>query len=124
MSNFKKVSTNQLNFETKPIKIFHRLVRAFTFITTDDEEEADALIELYKSDPEKIKNNVPNTKIVDVSKIQVKNDFGAKITTLNINYIFNNYKSNQYNIHLVDSYGEDADTCLLTNEKIPCKFTI
>ena len=112
------------NFKTNPIKIFHRLVRAFTFITTDDEEEADALIELYKSDPEKIKNNVPNTKIVDVSKIQVKNDFGVKITTLNINYIFNNYKSKTYNIHLVDSYGEDANTCLLTNEKIPCKFTI
>jgi len=121
MSNFE---TNQLNFETKPIKIFHRLVRAFTFITTDNELEADSLIELYKSDQEKIKNNVPNTKIVDVSKIQVKNDFGIKITTLNTNYIFNNYKSNTYNIHLVDSIGEDADTCLLTNEKIPCKFTI
>ena len=112
------------NFETKPIKIFHRLVRAFTFITTNDEEEANALIELYKSDPEKIKNNVPNTKIVDVSKIQVKDDFGVKITTLNINYIFKNYKSKQYNIHLVDSYGKDADRCLLTNEKIPFKFTI
>ena len=121
MSNFE---TKPLNFETSPIKIFHRLVRAFTIITTDGEEEADALIELYKSDPEKIKNNVPNTKIVDVSKIQVKNDFGVKITTLNINYIFNNYKSNTFNIHLVDSLGEDADICLLTNEKIPYKFNI
>ena len=121
MSNFE---TKQLNFETSSIKIFHRLVRAFTFITTDNELEADSLIELYKSDQEKIKNNVPNTKIVDVSKIQVKNDFGIKITTLNTNYIFNNYKSNTYNIHLVNSIGEDADTCLLTNEKIPCKFTI
>ena len=117
MSKFEKVST-------KLIKIFHRLVRAFTFITTDDEEEANALIELYKSEPEKIKNNIPNSKIVDVSKIQVKNYFGIKITTLNTNYIFNKYKSKTYNIHLVDSLGEDADKCLLTNEKIPCKFTI
>lgn len=121
MSNFE---TNPLNFETNPIKIHHRLVRAFTFITTDDEKEADALIELYKSDPEKIKNNVPNTKIVDVSKIQVNDDFGIKITTLNTNYIFKHYKYNTYNIHLVDSLGEDADICLLTNEKIPYKFNI
>ena len=73
------------NFEINSIKIFHRKVRAFTFITTENELEADSLIELYKSDSTKIKNNIPNSKIVDVSKIHVKDNFGVKITTLNIN---------------------------------------
>ena len=107
------------------IKIYHRKVRAFTFITTDGEKEADEQIELFKNNPIKIKNNIPNSKIVDVSKIKLKDIYGIKITTLNTDYIFTNYNLNHDNIiHLVDSAGEDADKCLLTNEKIPYKFTI
>ena len=104
--------------DLKIIKIPHRTVRAFTFRTTDGVEEADALIKLYKSDPIKIKNIIPQTKIVDVSKIQVNNEFGIKITTLNIDYILKHYEiNNETIIHLVDSLGGDADRCLLTNEK-------
>jgi hypothetical protein len=114
-----------INFEAKFIKIYHRKVRAFTFITTDGEKDADEQIELFKNNPEKIKNIVPNSKIVDVSKIKVNKIFGIKITTLNIDYMFTNYNIKQDNIiHLVDSLGENADKCFLTNEKIPYKFRI
>ena len=111
--------------DLKIIKIPHRTVRAFTFITKNGEEEVDELIKLYKSDPIKIKNIIPQTKIVDVSKIQVNNEFGIKITTLNIDYILKHYEiNNETIIHLVDSLGGDADRCLLTNEKIPYKFKL
>jgi hypothetical protein len=111
--------------DLKIIKIPHRTVRAFTFRTTDGVEEADALIKLYRINPEKIKNIIPQTKIVDVSKIQVNNEFGIKITTLNIDYILKHYEiNNETIIHLVDSLGGDADRCLLTNEKIPYKFKL
>jgi hypothetical protein len=111
--------------DIKIIKIPHRIIRAFTFITKNCVEEVDELLRLYKSDPEKIKNIIPQTKIVDVSKVQVNNEFGIKITTLNIDYILTNYEiNNETIIHLVDSLGEDADRCLLTNEKIPYKFKL
>jgi hypothetical protein len=113
------------NFETKFLKIPHRKVRSFTFITTDGEKEADEQIELFKDNPIKIKNIIPQTKIVDISKIKFKKIFGIKITTLNIDYIVSNYNIKHDNIiHLVDSVGENADKCLLTNETIPYKFRL
>jgi hypothetical protein len=107
------------------IKIPHRKVRTFTFITSDGEKEADEQIELLKKTQE-IKNIVPNSKIVDISKIKLKDIYGIKITTLNIDYILSNYNVylGENIIHLVNSVGENADKCFLTNEKIPYEFRL
>ena len=50
-----------INFVLTPIKIYHRKVRAFTFITADGEKEVDEQIELFKDNPIKIKNIVPKS---------------------------------------------------------------
>jgi len=100
------------------MKVNYRKVITITPITCDSEYE----MNYYLRHPEEIKNYIHDFKILNVSPLILDNNFGLKVTSLNINYIlskFNKARSDSFFIHLVNDIGENANKCLITNKKIP-----
>ena len=100
------------------MKINYRKVIAITPVTCESEYE----MNYFLKNPCEIKNYIHEFKIINVSPLIMDNNFGLKITSLNINYILSKFKksiSDSFFIHLVTNIGENANKCIITNKKIP-----
>ena len=100
------------------MKVNYRKVITITPITCDSEYE----MIYYLKNPKEIKNYINDFKILNISQLILDNNFGINITSLNINYILSKFKkarSDSFFIQLVNEIGENANTCLITNKKIP-----